>query len=171
MVLTSDQIAAATGAPQRNVAASWPLIVAALGEAGINTHETQIAAAATIAVETGSFAPVTERHADTIKQPDIYRLQSKYWDSGFMGRGFIQLTGHDNYLSYGQKLGLDLVGNPILASDTSVAAKILALYFKERKIYALADAGDWVGVRRRVNGGTIGLDKFMRIVNILIKEA
>jgi len=74
----------------------------------------------------------------------------------YRGRGFIQLTGKDNYKAAGSALGIDLVNNPDLAQKPDVAAKIAIWYFKknQRRI------PDWSDVKRVtyvVNGGYIGL--------------
>ncbi len=42
----------------------------------------------------------------------------------FKGRGFVQITGRKNYKKYSDFLGIDLVGNPDLAADTTNSAKI-----------------------------------------------
>lgn len=49
----------------------------------------------------------------------------------YRGRGFIQLTGKNNYSYYGKKLGLNLVGNPDLANDPKIAAKITEAFIRE----------------------------------------
>lgn len=46
----------------------------------------------------------------------------------YRGRGFIQLTGKNNYAAYGKQIGVDLVGNPDLANDPVIAAKIAARF-------------------------------------------
>lgn len=74
----------------------------------------------------------------------------------YRGRGFIQLTGKNNYAAAGQALGLDLVNNPDLASNVQNAAKI-ALWFFKRNIARITDWSDTAQVTRVVNGGTIGL--------------
>ena len=43
----------------------------------------------------------------------------------YRGRGYIQLTGKDNYSHYGASIGENLVGNPDLANDPTIATKIL----------------------------------------------
>lgn len=55
----------------------------------------------------------------------LYRIQARYWDTGFYGRGFVQLTHKDNYKRFSDFLGIDLIGSPDLAIETDTAAKIL----------------------------------------------
>lgn len=50
----------------------------------------------------------------------------------YRGRGFIQLTGKDNYAHYGKRLGVDLLGNPDLALDPTVASRITLAYMQDR---------------------------------------
>jgi predicted chitinase len=171
VILSPDQVAAATGCPKRNVAEHWPNLAAALAEQGIDTLAVEVAAAATVAIETSAFLPIHERRADPKKQPKLWATQERYWPSGYYGRGFIQLTWRGNYLDAGEALGLDLVGMPELALDSSVAARILALYFKGHGIPAAAEAGDWKRVRRLVNGGLPDFDRFLRAVQALQESA
>jgi putative chitinase len=62
----------------------------------------------------------------------------------YRGRGFIGITFKDNYAKYGKLLGIDLVGNPDLANDPKIAAKIAVMMMKDgmaanKRVYGNAD--------------------------------
>lgn len=77
----------------------------------------------------------------------------------FRGRGFTQLTGRDNYTAASKALGIDLVGNPDLASDPEVAGKIATWYWQSRSgLSEAGKAGDVETATRKINGGTNGLE-------------
>jgi nucleoid-associated protein YgaU/predicted chitinase len=168
MPLSADQIAAAMGAPAANVRKYWPAISQALAEAGITDRQSVIAVLATIAVETGRFEPIPE-YASGWAYEGRKDLGNVHAGDGprYKGRGFIQITGRANYRTYGNLLGVPLESNPDLALDAGIAAKIMASYFKQRNIPAKARAGDWQGVRRAVNGGLNGYDRFYSVVRKL----
>lgn len=77
----------------------------------------------------------------------------------FMGRGFVcMITGRRNYRDWGNRVGLDLTGNPELAADPKYAARIgvdgmMLGTFTGRKLadYIHDDACDYVNCRRVVN--------------------
>lgn len=75
---------------------------------------------ATVKGETGIFQPIKEKRASQIKQPKLWATQNKYWNTGFMGRGYIQITWRDNYLKAGQKLTGVTVNNITIGKDTFV---------------------------------------------------
>jgi putative chitinase len=78
----------------------------------------------------------------------------------FCGRGYIQLTGKDNYKQFGTFVGEDLLANPDLVA-TKYALTSAAFFFDKNKLWAICDKGatdDVVtAVTKRVNGGTHGL--------------
>jgi predicted chitinase len=76
----------------------------------------------------------------------------------FKGRGPIQITGRANYTRYGELLGCDLVADPDLAARPEVAFAVAGLYWTSNKLNEKADAEDFVGITRRINGGINGLD-------------
>jgi len=49
----------------------------------------------------------------------------------YRGRGFNQITGRANYAAVGKAIGVDLVNNPDLLNDISIAAKALASFFRQ----------------------------------------
>lgn len=78
----------------------------------------------------------------------------------FRGRGFIQLTGKDNYSAFDKIVPEDILANPDLVA-TQYPLLSAAWYWNSRNINAVADQGatdDVVTkVTKLVNGGTIGL--------------
>lgn len=77
----------------------------------------------------------------------------------FRGRGPGQLTFKANYAAMGSILGLDLVANPDLVATPSVGFRAFGAFWRENGLNQLADAGDVVAMRKRVNGGLLGLDE------------
>ena len=79
----------------------------------------------------------------------------------FHGRGFIQLTGKDNYVAFGKSINEDMTANPDLVA-TKYPLASAAWFFNKNGLHKLADGGatDAVvtSITKRVNGGTIGLE-------------
>jgi putative chitinase len=50
----------------------------------------------------------------------------------YRGRGYIQLTGKENYQRVGKAIRVDLVSNPDLANDPKVATKVLLNYLRAK---------------------------------------
>lgn len=77
----------------------------------------------------------------------------------FRGRGLIQLTGRENYARAAAALGLDLLAQPELLSAHGPAALSAAWFWDDRGLNALADAGAFEEITRRINGGVTGLEE------------
>jgi len=79
----------------------------------------------------------------------------------FRGRGYIQLTGKDNYKAFSDFIGEDCVSNPDLVA-TKYPLTSAAFFFHKNKLWDICDKGhshDVVtAVTKRINGGIIGLD-------------
>jgi putative chitinase len=78
----------------------------------------------------------------------------------FRGRGYIQLTGKENYTAFGKSIGEDIISNPdVVASKYALLSA--AWFFSKNGLHRMADEGssDQVvtKITKRVNGGTIGL--------------
>jgi putative chitinase len=78
----------------------------------------------------------------------------------FCGRGYIQLTGKDNYTAFGKSINEDMTVNPQAVAD-KYALLSAAWFFNKNGLHKMADGGatDAVvtSITKRVNGGTIGL--------------
>lgn len=78
----------------------------------------------------------------------------------FRGRGYIQLTGRDNYTAFGKSIGVDIANNSDLVSSTYALASA-AWFWQKNKLNEIADTGSTdevvTKITKRVNGGTIGL--------------
>lgn len=78
----------------------------------------------------------------------------------FCGRGYIQLTGKDNYTAFGKSIGEDVCANPQVVAEKYVLLSA-AWFFNKNGLHKMADGGatDAVvtSITKRVNGGTIGL--------------
>ena len=109
---------------------------------------------ATIKWETAdTFKPITELGSDK------YLKSKKYYP--YIGRGYVQLTWSSNYKKFGDKLGIDLLGNPKLANDPETAWKVLELGMTNSKVnftgvtldkYFNDNTKDWTNARRIING-------------------
>lgn len=76
----------------------------------------------------------------------------------FRGSGWLQLTGHANFYHAGQALGEDFVMNPDLVRTPKFAALTAGWFWSTHKCNEISDAGDWVALTKKINGGTIGLE-------------
>lgn len=119
-----------------------------------------------------TMQPVRETLASTDAQAiaTLNRLypnvRNKYWEGGWFGRGYVQLTWQRNYQIMGQWLGVNLVGNPSLALDPTIAAKIayegmirgmftgrkLSDYISNTTQSDQVEFQDYVNARRIING-------------------
>jgi len=93
----------------------------------------------------------------------------------FRGRGYLQLTGKDNYKAFSDFIKEDCVANPDLVS-TKYPMDSAIWFFDKNKLWDICDKGasdDVVtAVTKRVNGGTIGLahriKEFKNFYNLLM---
>ena len=87
----------------------------------------------------------------------------------YRGRGFIQLTGKDNYINFSKDTGIDIVSNPDEAfKDKSILLKTAIWFWNKRNLNALADKKDILGITKKINGGTIGLEERQSLYNKLM---
>lgn len=162
------------GAKRGNIETHLPPVLKAMVNQGLTDRRLILAALATIRAETGGFTPLSEFVSKYNTSPggqpfDLYNNRKSLGNgpedgAAFKGRGFIQLTGRNNYTSIGEIIGQPLADNPDLANDPDIAADILAVFIKRvagRMLSALAQ-DDLRTARKLVNGGSYGLDEFSK---------
>ena len=161
--------------PSAPIAKNLPFVLSGLQSVDLTDKAMVCMALATIRAETEGFVPISEFKSiyNTDKVPfDKYepgtlagrRLGNTQPGDGarFKGRGFVQLTGRDNYTRIGGEIHVDLVGSPELANNPTIAGKILAQFLLDHEL-AIRDAlqkNNLAVAREAVNGGTHDLAKF-----------
>jgi peptidoglycan L-alanyl-D-glutamate endopeptidase CwlK len=169
------------GTPVANIQANLPIVLQALADAGLADKQMVLMALGTIRAETASFRAISEGISKYNTTPgrhpfNLYDDRASLGNRGrpdgarFKGRGFVQLTGRDNYRVHGAAIGLgnQLITNPELANRTDIAAKLLASFLKnkEQDIRDALRTGDLKLARKLVNGGSHGLTEFTDAYNI-----
>ncbi|MGD0666462.1 MAG: peptidoglycan-binding protein [Bryobacteraceae bacterium] len=167
--------------PAPNIQENLPVVLNALVTPQLTNKAMILMALGTIRAETESFLPISEGQSPYNTSPgghpfDLYDSRADLGNQGppdgerFKGRGFIQLTGRTNYQVHGNAIGLgnQLIENPDLANDPTIAAQLLASFLKSREqsITAALAKGDLATARRLVNGGSNGIDRFTDAYNI-----
>ena len=144
--------------PAARAEAMLPLLNEAMSEAKINTKARVAAFVAQLMHESGELRYFEELADGTAYEGRKDLGNTQPGDGArFKGRGPIQLTGRANYVAAGEALGVDLVSNPKRAAAPEVAFRVAAWFWNSRGLSALADAGDFLSITRRINGGTNGL--------------
>ncbi|MBC5781529.1 peptidase C1 [Ramlibacter sp. USB13] len=156
-----------------------PHLEAAMREFGIDQNLRRAAAfVAQLAHESGQFRFMQELWGPTEAQKRYEpvttlskRLGNTQKGDGFRyrGRGPIQVTGRANYATYGQLLDLDLVSDPDQAASASVGFRVAGQFWNRNGLNALADADDFEGITRRINGGINGLEDRKRFYEIALQ--
>jgi putative chitinase len=79
----------------------------------------------------------------------------------FRGRGYIQLTGKDNYTQFDKSVEDDILANPDLVA-TKYPLMSAAFFFERNNLWKICDGGadkeDVIALTKRINGGTHGLE-------------
>lgn len=76
----------------------------------------------------------------------------------FRGRGIKQLTGRNNYTAFGKTVGMTAEEAAEYVATPKGAIESACWFWKTNKLDKWADAGDNVGLTKKINGGTIGLE-------------
>lgn len=129
----------------------------------IDTPARQAAFLAQVAHESGSL-----RYTAEIASGKAYEGRSDLGNTQpgdgvkFKGHGLLQITGRSNHAACSQGLfGNEkvLVSSPDALSSPLLACLSAAWFWNSKGLNALADAGDFTRITRRINGGLNGLDQ------------
>lgn len=151
----------------RQLAALAAPLAAAMAEFGIDTPSRQAAFLAQVGHESGEFMYLRELGSNAyLAKYDTGKLAAALGNTPvadgdgqrYRGRGLIQVTGRRNYELCGFALGLDLLGQPELLEQPAAACRSAAWYWYNNRLNAMADAGDFDRITRRINGGQNGRD-------------
>jgi putative chitinase len=76
----------------------------------------------------------------------------------YRGRGLLQLTGRDNYFWFSASIGITPEQATEYLQTFEGAGQSACWFWSENGLNKFADAGDILGMTKRINGGTIGLE-------------
>lgn len=170
--------------PFGNIEKNLPFVLNGLRDFGLTDRAMILMALSTIRAETAGFVPISEGKSKYNTKYSPFDLYDAGTQKGtnlgniqpgdgprFKGRGYVQLTGRYNYNQIGKQIGISLISDPELANNAVIAGKILAcfLYNRQDQIRTALMEGNLSRARRRVNGGSHGLDSFSDAYNIGLK--
>ncbi len=176
--MTPELIKACTGAESLELAQKYAFFLSAtMAEYDISTPVRQAAYLAQIGHESGGLKWFHELWG---KEPTP--AQKRYEPPGdlamtlgnimpgdgkrYAGRGPIQITGRYMYRLIGEKMRLDLEDNPALLDDPETACRSSGAFWQLKNCNVYADAGNFLGLTKRINGGTNGYtDRLNRWAN------
>lgn len=148
------------GRNPKTAATLLPHLNAAMAGAQINTVGRVAAFLAQVAHESCEF-----RYMEEIASGAAYEGRADLGNTEpgdgvrYKGRGFLQLTGRDNYRACGAALGVDLEGDPGLAATPEYAFKTSCWFWTKHNLNELADKGEFELITRRINGGLNGYEQ------------
>lgn len=153
-------------APSATLTASITPLNNACIEFQINTPQRITAFLAQLAHESGElrwmneiWGPTEAQHRYEPPSKLAARLGNTQPGDGkrYRGRGPIQLTGRANYKIAGAALALPLEDNPDLVATPAVGIRVAGWFWHSKDLNTLADQNNYLGITRRINGGTNGL--------------
>ena len=138
----------------------------------INTRYRMAYFLATIAVESGELKYTEELASGAAYDTGKLALalgntpQADGDGQKYKGRGFIQVTGLNNYKAYKQASGFDVVSDPTMVSRLPLlCCDSAGWYWDKHNLNALADADMCTDIRLRVNGGLNGFAEYKKYVS------
>lgn len=149
----------------KNLGQYVPFLNQAFEKFAINTPQYQAAFIAQLAHESGAFHYVKElasgKDYDTgAKAKNLGNTPEADGDGQrYKGRGLIQITGKNNYKVCSMALFNDdrLLTTPELLETPQYAVYSAAWFWSANHLNKYVDKNDFIGLTKRINGGTNGL--------------
>lgn len=89
----------------------------------------------------------------------------------YRGRGIIMTTGKANYTEFSKYSGIDIVTNPDEAfKDLTISLRTAIWFWNKNKLNTYCDSDDIIGMTKRINGGTNGLEDRKKYYEALKKS-
>lgn len=197
-MITKEKILLATKCDKKNLDVHYDSLIETLDKYKINTKERISAFLANVIHETGGLKQfeenlkysakgllgtfpkrVTEEDAKKLEyKPEqianhVYGGRNGNNTSGdgwkFRGRGFFQVTFKNNYEKIGKILDIDLIKNPDLLIKPPYASLSAGIFWEQNKLNTFVDENDFIGLVKKINGGTNGLDHRLKLYEDLLK--
>lgn len=172
MILTSNSfkiIRELTGSLNQSQVNGLNFIVKACEGAGLTYPECAYTLATVYVECSGTFQPIVERGSVSyFDKYDVGKLAAILGNTPekdgdgykYRGRGYVQITGARNYKLFTNILKVDLLGNPDLALEPEIAAKIMT--------YGMLNGNfTGVGFRRKRPVGRYDRTAYVRARNII----
>jgi putative chitinase len=169
-VISAEKLQRVTGCPPGAAQRFSPDLSNACARYGINTLARLAAFLAQLGHESGSLVYVRELWGPSFAQAryegraDLGNTQPGDGER-FKGRGLLQITGRENYRAMRDllraQLGTtvpDFEADPQALETPEWACWSAAAFWGSRRLNELADAGDFDGITRRINGGQNGAE-------------
>lgn len=165
--MTPQELALATGARIDRAIENLPWLAVAMDTFDINTPARQAAFLAQIGHESGGLHWINELWGPTAAQRR-YEVRQDLGNNEpgdghrFRGRGWIQLTGRDNYRRATERLRErfsdcpNFEAEPEKVATARWAAMTAGDFWHVNRLNDLADAGKFETITRRINGGLNG---------------
>lgn len=139
----------------------------------INTKLRQNHFLAQILHESGAF-----RYKEEIASGDAYDTRADLGNTPqkdgdgrlYKGRGWIQITGKNNYRKASKEFGIDFVNNPKLASEYPFCALLAGWYWNKCNLNAMADKNFFKSITKAINGGYNGINDRLKWYEICHKN-
>ena len=98
-----------------------------------------------------------------------FAFQSKYWDSGYFGRGFVKIRFREVYEQFAQLVNVDIVSHPELVNDDPMVAASVLLEGMVNGHFTGAGLSDFISPRRcdfyQARRSVSGLDNAIEVAS------